>query len=89
MKLELFYFDACPYCQIVLDKMTQLKLAHFIEKRDIMNNHQYRQQLIDATGRKTVPCLFIDNQPMFESQDIMKWLERNAELILMKAANKV
>lgn len=32
---------------------------------------------MNDTGRRTVPCLYIDNQPMFESQDIMEWLRDN------------
>lgn len=44
---------------------------------DIYENTNNMQKLMMITGRKTVPCLFIDGQPMFESLDIMKWLEDN------------
>lgn len=26
-----------------------------------------------------VPCLFIDGEPLYESMDIIKWLEENPE----------
>lgn len=31
-------------------------------------------RLVQDTGRRTVPCLYIDNQPMHESNDIVDWL---------------
>ena len=34
------------------------------------------------TGRNTVPCLYIDGKPMFESRDIAAWLETNKDKIL-------
>lgn len=35
----------------------------------------------ERTGRSTVPCLYIDNQPMFESSDIIAWLDANKDKI--------
>ena len=46
---------------------------------DIMENQEYLQALIDKTGRRTVPCLFIDGSPMFESDLIMEWLDSNQQ----------
>ena len=37
------------------------------------------KRLVDDTGRRTVPCLYIDNKPMFESADIMDWLSENSD----------
>lgn len=76
-KLELFYFKACPYCQIVLQALDSLKLK--IEHRDITKNEADLNRLVADTGRRTVPCLYIDNQPMFESAEIVNWLQMNAE----------
>ena len=73
--LELFYFDSCPFCQHVLMVINQLDLK--VTLSDIMNSIEKRSQLINDTGRKTVPCLYIDGRPMFESQDIIKWLKDN------------
>ena len=75
-KLELFYFESCPFCQHVLVIINQLNLK--INYSDIMNSSDKRSQLINDTGRSTVPCLYIDGRPMFESQDIIRWLKDNA-----------
>jgi len=37
------------------------------------------EKLKKDTGRTTVPCLYIDNNPMFESYDIMEWLKTNKD----------
>ncbi len=76
MKLELFYFPECPYCQIVLSKISQLDIKDKVELLHIYKNDQARERLLTDTGRKTVPCLYIDNQPMFESADIAAWLNK-------------
>ena len=34
-------------------------------------------KLVNDTGRKTVPCLYIDDKPMHESDDINAWLMQN------------
>lgn len=76
--LELFYFPECPYCQRVLHKIKQLNLTEIVLS-DIHQNPAKRDTLLKDTGRKTVPCLYIDNKPMFESSDIMYWLETNTK----------
>jgi glutaredoxin 2 len=73
--LELYYFDACPYCQRVLTVIEKNKIK--VTFLDIYENTNNMQKLMMITGRKTVPCLFIDGDPMFESLDIMNWLEDN------------
>ena len=30
-------------------------------------------------GKEQIPCLFIDGQPLYESQDIVKWLRKNPQ----------
>ena len=35
---------------------------------------EYKQRLIKDGGKMQVPCLFIDGRPMYESDDIAKWL---------------
>ncbi len=74
-KLELFYYDACPFCAFVLREIEDLKIL--VEKRNILEDQSNLQRLMTDTGRRTVPCLYIDNKPMFESQDIVDWLINN------------
>ncbi len=75
-KLELFYFDSCPFCQIVLRAIDELNIE--LEYKNIMEDRESLERLMKDTGRRTVPCLYIDNQPMFESADIIAWLQSNA-----------
>ncbi len=78
MKLKLYYYDQCPFCQVVLRKIQQLGI-NSIEYRNTLENPQYRQEHSQKTGRSTVPCLYIDEEPMFESSDINVWLEKNKD----------
>lgn len=75
--LELYYFDSCPYCQRVLNVINDLNIK--VEYKDIHDNLNDMQKLLYITGRKTVPCLFIDGTPMHESLDIMNWLKSNVD----------
>jgi len=81
MKLDLYYYDQCPFCQIVLRKIQQLKLEEFITLKNTLVDSSNRQFHQNTTGRTTVPCLYIDDEPMFESYDIAQWLEDNEDRI--------
>ncbi|MEZ4316090.1 MAG: glutaredoxin [Myxococcota bacterium] len=70
--LVLYKYDTCPYCRRVLRAIEQLELD--VEMADIHRDRANRDALIQKTGRSTVPCLFIDGQPLFESLDIIAWL---------------
>ncbi|MEL6344972.1 MAG: glutathione S-transferase N-terminal domain-containing protein [Myxococcota bacterium] len=72
--LALYKYDSCPYCRRVLRAIDQLGVADQIEFRDTLMEPKWRQDLRDKTGRTQVPCLFIDGEPLFESADIIDWL---------------
>ena len=76
-QLSLYYFFTCPYCTNVLECITELNLK--VEKCDIWKDEQHRQKLIDDTGSKTVPCLYVDGKPIRESSEIIRWLNENAD----------
>jgi len=76
-KLRLFFYPQCPFCQFVLRELQQGNIA--VEYCHILENPEFREELIQKTGRGTVPCLFIDGEPMHESQDIVSWLKANRE----------
>ena len=73
--LILYKFDACPYCKRVQRKITELNISDEIEMRDTRTEPIWRQDLQEQTGRTQVPCLFIDGEPMFESLDIIDYLQ--------------
>lgn len=76
MKLELFEFETCPYCQKVFREIeTQGRTD--IEFFDIHKDAAANARLIEVGGMAQVPCLFIDGKPMYESDDIVAWLRAN------------
>ncbi len=80
--LDFYYFDSCPYCQRVMRVIDELKIS--VNYMNIYENTNNMEKLIYITGKKTVPCLFIDGVPMHESSDIMEWLQKNESNLLKK-----
>ena len=75
--LALYHYAGCPFCMMVDRVVDQLGLE--VERHDILRDPNAREQLVDATGRQTVPVLKIgdgaDAKWMPESRDIMRWLQ--------------
>lgn len=76
-KLALYYYDQCPFCQMVLSVLNKTQVE--VEMRNTLTNPQNRQDLIAGGGRSMVPCLRIekengDVQWMYESRDIAQYL---------------
>ena len=74
-QLDFYYFDACPYCQRVMRVIDKHNIK--VNYMDIYGDLNSLQKLTLITGKKTVPCLFIDGDPMHESMDIINWIESN------------
>ena len=74
MKLEnhiLYYKPTCPYCLKVLrymdDEDIQLEMRNTLEGRNAAD-------LVAIGGKQQVPCLIIDGQALYESNDIIAYL---------------
>ncbi len=78
MKLELYKFDTCPYCVRVFDAIKRLGRTD-IEMHDVMKNEDDFKRLMKIGGKDQVPCLFIDGKPLYESLDIIDWLEKHPQ----------
>ena len=76
MTLELYKKDTCPYCQRVMKYINESGRTDIIY-RDILQDPEAERILVTVGGKKQVPCLFIDGTPMYESLDIIKWLEEH------------
>jgi len=77
-KLALYYFDGCPFCNTVRAAIDQLGIA--VELRNIFEDAQLRDELVEARGRATVPVLRItspdgEERWMPESRDIVRYLQ--------------
>ena len=75
IKLDYYYFPSCPFCQMVDSVIKELKIK--VEYKNIHEDRSSLEKLFKDTGRQTVPCLYIDGEPMHESRDIIQWLETN------------
>lgn len=75
-ELELYMKSTCPYCIKVINFTEDNSIA--IPLRDIEADEDAAKTLISVGGKRQVPCLFIDGQPLYESDDIIAWLRANA-----------
>lgn len=76
--LALYHFNSCPFCAYVRSAIERLGID--VELRDILQNPEFRDELIEARGRATVPVLRISSPNgeehwMPESRDIVAYLE--------------
>jgi len=76
-ELELFKFDSCPFCQRVYGTIRKLGVWDDIRMRDTISEPGANEELIQRGGKRQVPCLFVDGEPMYESAEISRWLEQN------------
>lgn len=75
-ELTLYYFPSCPYCRVVMNCLDRLNLE--IQMRDIRTEPGAKEDLLEIGGKSQVPCLVIDGKPLYESDDIIRWLQANA-----------
>jgi glutaredoxin len=78
-RLALYTMAMCPFGWRVNRTIKRLGLE--VETRDILLHPSLREELIQATGRATVPVLWIQSADgsvrwMPESMDIIHYLER-------------
>ena len=75
MKYELYKKETCPYCRKVMQFIADSGRTD-IEMKDIVENEENRRRLVEVGGKQQVPCLFIDGKPLYESDDIIAFLEK-------------
>jgi len=74
--LKLYYYPTCPYCRKVTKFIDKNDLNE-VELKNINQDQEAESELIEVGGKRQVPCLFIDGEPLYESNDIIKWLKSN------------
>lgn len=74
-ELELYMKPTCPYCIKVMSFMEENGVA--VPLRDIEADEDAAKTLVAVGGKRQVPCLFIDGQPLYESGDIIERLRAN------------
>ncbi|PCI91974.1 glutaredoxin [Candidatus Aerophobetes bacterium] len=78
-ELTLYFKDTCPFCRKVLDYLDDLKKT--VPMKNIKGNPEYSDELEKISGKRQVPCLVIDNDPLLESDAIVLWLEEHKILL--------
>lgn len=78
MKLDLYMFPTCPFCRRVLTAV-EAQGRTDITMHNIHASEEDRRTLVQVGGMEQVPCLFIDGKPMYESLDIIAWLEAHPQ----------
>ena len=72
--LVLYMMPTCPYCQKVLRFMAKHDIQ--LDQRNILADPAALEQLETVGGKHQVPCLFINGKPLYESDDIIAYLEK-------------
>lgn len=75
--LVLYYRPTCPFCVRVLKRMKDLGIEGAITLKNISDDEEAETTLISVGGKRQVPCLLIDGEPLYESGDIVAWLDAN------------
>ncbi|NTU89219.1 MAG: glutaredoxin [Actinobacteria bacterium] len=70
--LTLYYSATCPFCQKVLRFCDANGIT--LDMRST-SDPTAREELIRVGGKSQVPCLFIDGEPLYESNDIIGYLK--------------
>ena len=73
LDLELYKKYNCPYCQRVYQTLSRLCLRD--RMLDILRDPDALATLVRIGGKRQVPCLFIDGNPLYESADIVHFLD--------------
>ena len=71
-ELKLYYLPTCPFCLKVLRFMEGKNLPVALLSTNEPANHDY---LVSHGGKGQVPCLFIGEQALYESSDIIAYLK--------------
>jgi glutathione S-transferase len=78
--LELYSFEASPFCRIVREALSSLELAYHL--RNVAAGSPGRDAFVERSGRMMVPWLADPNtgKAMFESAEIVVYLEQTYAL---------
>ena len=75
--LELWSFEASPYCRIVRETLCELELPYLLH--NVAKGSPRRAEFVRRSGKMRVPYLFDPNRAigLFESTDIVRYLEEH------------
>ena len=74
-ELLLYQTQFCPYCVKVRRYMETNEIE--LPTKDVQRDPEARRELLALGGQTQVPALRIDDQILYESDDIIRWLGEN------------
>lgn len=74
-KLTLYHMSTCMFCVKVRNFMKEHCIE--IEMKDVGEDSEAYDELMRIGGKTQVPCLVINGKSLYESLDIIDWLEKN------------
>ena len=77
MTIVLYYSTYCPYSHRVLNYLKQKHKT--VPMVNVTNNPQAIEELFQVGGKRQVPCLVVNGQPIYESDAIIDWLSKHPE----------
>lgn len=72
LNLVWYGYNACPYCARVAMVIRELNLP--IPMKDTLRDPEARREAVSIGGKTQVPLLVINGRPLYESQDIVRFL---------------
>lgn len=75
--LELYSFEASPYCRLVREVLSELEIPYLLH--NVAKKSPSREAFVAKSGKMMVPYLVDPNtgSAMFESADIIRYLEKS------------
>ncbi len=77
MRITLYHTDSCRYCRLAEQLLSKKGIAY--ESVDVTDDDARRAWLVDRTGLRTVPQLFLDGEPIGGFRELDR-LDRSGEL---------
>jgi glutathione S-transferase len=73
-EVSLFVKNNCGFSRSVLLALANLHLEKRCPVQNITESAQSKAALMKLTGKETAPCLVVDQKPMHESKEIIRYL---------------
>lgn len=72
--LKLYSLKTCPYCRMVIDKLTELDLEY--EYIEVPANRAERHEVVKVSGQPLVPVLVDGDRVLSDEDEIIAYLDR-------------
>lgn len=73
IKIEMYTTTYCNYCKMAKTLLKEKGLP--FTEIDVTGDDEKRNWLVETTGRKTVPQIFIDGKPIGGYTDLVAWFQ--------------